>query len=162
MKKIYTLVLSLIIVCSMQAKNFYVSVNGDDSNSGSKSKPWRTPELSVKRALDYMRDNPNKSVQLIVCEGEYFIKQSITINGADINAPFTIMADAAVKAADVDLIDLRLGSGIGGKSFAVVTGEVAAVQEAINCGIAAGEDKGLLVSSVVIPHPHPDLFSALL
>lgn len=71
-------------------------------------------------------------------------------------------ADAAVKAADVDLIDLRLGSGIGGKSFAVVTGEVAAVQEAINCGIAAGEDKGLLVSSVVIPHPHPDLFSALL
>lgn len=108
MKKIYTLVLSLIIVCSMQAKNFYVSVNGDDSNSGSKSKPWRTPELSVKRALDYMRDNPNKSVQLIVCEGEYFIKQSITINGADINAPFTIMAESGKDVtfrADVDLND---------------------------------------------------------
>ena len=44
-------------------------------------------------------------------------------------------ADAAVKAADVDLIDVRLGTGIGGKSFVVLTGEVAAVREAIECGI---------------------------
>ena len=44
-------------------------------------------------------------------------------------------ADAAVKAADVDLIDVRLGTGIGGKSFVILTGEVAAVRESINCGI---------------------------
>ncbi|MBQ2094690.1 MAG: BMC domain-containing protein, partial [Firmicutes bacterium] len=30
-------------------------------------------------------------------------------------------ADAAVKAADVDLVDVRLGTGIGGKSFVVLT-----------------------------------------
>ena len=36
-------------------------------------------------------------------------------------------ADAAAKAADVTLLDVRLGVGIGGKSFAVLTGEVAAV-----------------------------------
>ena len=29
-------------------------------------------------------------------------------------------ADAAVKAADVDLIDVRLGTGIGGKSFVLL------------------------------------------
>ena len=40
-------------------------------------------------------------------------------------------ADAAVKAADVDLVDLRLGTGIGGKSFVILTGEVAAVTEAV-------------------------------
>lgn len=39
-------------------------------------------------------------------------------------------ADAAVKAADVDLVDLRLGTGIGGKFFVILTGEVAAVTEA--------------------------------
>ena len=38
-------------------------------------------------------------------------------------------ADAAAKAADVTLLDVRLGVGIGGKSFAVLTGEVAAVVE---------------------------------
>lgn len=36
-----------------------------------------------------------------------------------------------MKAADVDLVDLRLGTGIGGKSFVILTGEVAAVTEAV-------------------------------
>lgn len=40
-------------------------------------------------------------------------------------------ADAAVKAADVALVDLRLGTGIGGKFFVILTGEVAAVTEAV-------------------------------
>jgi len=71
-------------------------------------------------------------------------------------------ADASVKAADVELIDLRLGIGIGGKSFTVLTGEVAAVTESVRCGIAAGAEKGLLVSSVVIPNPRPELFASLL
>jgi len=71
-------------------------------------------------------------------------------------------ADAAVKAADVELIDLRLGTGIGGKSFVLLTGEVAAVTEAIHCGIAAEGGKGLLVDSVIIPNPRPELFEALI
>lgn len=48
-------------------------------------------------------------------------------------------ADAAVKAADVDLIDVRLGTGIGGKSFVVLTGEVAAVREAHRMRYSYGE-----------------------
>ena len=71
-------------------------------------------------------------------------------------------ADAAVKAADVKLIDVRLGIGIGGKSFAVLTGDVAAVEEAVKCGMAAGTEKGLALSSVVIPSPREEIFAALL
>lgn len=71
-------------------------------------------------------------------------------------------ADAAIKAADVDIIDIRLGMGIGGKSFAIVTGEVAAVAEAVRCGTALGSEKGLVVASVVIPNPYPEIFEALL
>ncbi len=66
-------------------------------------------------------------------------------------------ADAAVKAADVDLIEVRLGTGIGGKSFVVLTGEVAAVKESVECGIHAENSEGMVVSHVVIPSPHPDL-----
>ncbi|MCQ4837989.1 BMC domain-containing protein, partial [[Clostridium] symbiosum] len=62
-------------------------------------------------------------------------------------------ADAAAKAADETLLDVRLGVGIGGKSFAVLAGEVAAVEEAVRCGMAAGEEKGLAVTSTVIPSP---------
>ena len=71
-------------------------------------------------------------------------------------------ADAAAKAADVTLLDIRLGVGIGGKSFAVLTGEVAAVEEAVRCGMAAGEEKGLAVTSTVIPSPRKEIFDALL
>lgn len=71
-------------------------------------------------------------------------------------------ADAAVKAADVDLVDVRLGTGIGGKSFVVLTGEVAAVTEAIQAGIHTPNAEGMLVSSVVIPSPHPELLDSLL
>lgn len=71
-------------------------------------------------------------------------------------------ADAAVKAADVDLIEIRVGTGIGGKSFVVLTGEVAAVREAIYCGIATENAQGMLLSEVVIPNPHPDLLESLM
>ena len=71
-------------------------------------------------------------------------------------------ADAAVKAADVDLIDVRLGTGIGGKSYVILTGEVAAVTEAVACGVASEGDRGLLVSDVVIPNPRPEIFESLL
>ena len=71
-------------------------------------------------------------------------------------------ADAAVKAADVELVDVRLGTGIGGKSFVVLTGEVAAVREAVACGTNTPNAEGMLVSSVVIPSPHPELLESLL
>ena len=71
-------------------------------------------------------------------------------------------ADAAVKAAEVDLVDVRLGTGIGGKSFVILTGEVAAVRESVACGILTPNAEGMVVSSVVIPSPHPELLESLL
>jgi microcompartment protein CcmL/EutN len=71
-------------------------------------------------------------------------------------------ADAAVKAAEVELIEVRLGSGIGGKSFVTLTGDVAAVGEAVKAGVAAGTQRGLLVGDVVIPNPRREIFESLL
>lgn len=71
-------------------------------------------------------------------------------------------ADAAVKAADVDLIDVRLGTGIGGKSFVVLTGEVAAVKASVDAGIHTENAEGMVVSSVVIPNPRKEIFESLL
>lgn len=71
-------------------------------------------------------------------------------------------ADAAVKAADVELVDVRLGTGIGGKSFVILTGEVAAVREAVACGIHTPSAEGMVISSVVVPSPHSKLLESLL
>ena len=76
-------------------------------------------------------------------------------------ASAVLAADAAAKAAEVDLVDVRLGTGIGGKSFVVLTGEVAAVRESVRCGEAGAAEEGMLLASVVIPSPRPEVFEAL-
>ena len=73
-----------------------------------------------------------------------------------------VAADAAVKAAEVDLIEVRLGRGLGGKSFIILTGDVAAVRAAVDAGTALDEVQGLMSRSVVIPSPHPDIIKSLL
>ena len=70
-------------------------------------------------------------------------------------------ADTAVKAADVELAELRLATGIGGKSFVALTGEVAAVHEAVACGVAAEQSQGMVLAHVVIPNPRPEVFESL-
>ena len=72
-----------------------------------------------------------------------------------------VAADAAVKAADVQLIEVRLGRGLGGKSFIILTGDVAACKAAVAAGESMEEVKGLMNDSVVIPSPHEDLISSL-
>lgn len=71
-------------------------------------------------------------------------------------------ADIAVKTAEVELIEVRLGRGMGGKSFLVFTGEVAAVTAASRAIEANEDSRGLIGSSVVIPSPHMDMVKALL
>lgn len=71
-------------------------------------------------------------------------------------------ADTAVKTAAVELLEVRLGRGMGGKSFLVYTGEVAAVEAAAKAIENSEGSKGLIGSSVVIPSPHKDMIKALL
>lgn len=73
-----------------------------------------------------------------------------------------IAADDAVKAADVRLIEVRLGMGIGGKSFVTLSGDVSAVEAAVKAGLADAIDKGTVISSCVIPSPTEELFYGLL
>ena len=70
-------------------------------------------------------------------------------------------ADAAVKAAEIDLLEVRLGRGLGGKSFILLTGEVAAVEAAVKAAEGLEETKGLMAKSAVIASPHPDMLKAI-
>ena len=72
------------------------------------------------------------------------------------------VADISVKAADVELIEVRLGRGMGGKSYVIITGEVAAVESSVRAAEAGEGLEGLIASSVVIPSPHMDMIRALM
>jgi microcompartment protein CcmL/EutN len=66
-------------------------------------------------------------------------------------------ADIALKTATVDLIDVRVANGLGGKSFFTLTGEVSDVRSSVAAGARSAQERGLLAREVVIPSPHPEL-----
>ncbi|WP_350343933.1 BMC domain-containing protein [Proteinivorax tanatarense] len=70
-------------------------------------------------------------------------------------------ADAILKVADLEPIEIRLGNGLGGKSYFTFTGDVAAVQTGVEAGKAASKDQGLLLNVEVIPSPSEALVASL-
>jgi microcompartment protein CcmL/EutN len=71
-------------------------------------------------------------------------------------------ADAAVKSAEVTLIEIRLAMALGGKAFVTMTGSVANVSSAVEAGAAVVAAKGLLTNKVVIAKPRPELLSEMI
>ena len=70
-------------------------------------------------------------------------------------APLIQGADAAIKAASVNLVEWRqVGSGY--VSF-VIEGDVAAVRSAIDAGVEAASRVGEVISELVIPRPIEEL-----
>lgn len=72
-----------------------------------------------------------------------------------------VACDTALKTASVDLIDLRIANGLGGKSFFTLTGEVSDVRSAVQAGARTAAERGLLARDVVIARPHPELVAHL-
>ncbi len=71
-------------------------------------------------------------------------------------------ADAAVKAADVEIIEIRCATGLGGKSFLTLTGDVSSIHAAVEAGIDTLRGSGLILSHTVIPYPSPQLGRSML
>lgn len=67
-------------------------------------------------------------------------------------------ADAAAKAAAVNLFRIHVAMAVGGKGFLLLTGDVSSTRAAVNAGAEAAARRGVLVSRVVIPAPRPELF----
>ena len=71
-------------------------------------------------------------------------------------------ADAAAKAANITLLEIRLAMALGGKAFCTLTGDVSAVQAAVAAGRKLIADAGSLVNAVVISRPHPDVYREII
>lgn len=66
-----------------------------------------------------------------------------------------VAADGAAKTGAIDLIEIRLAMGLGGKAFCVVSGEVSDVEAALDRGTELARERGRHLRSVVIPRPDP-------
>ena len=66
-----------------------------------------------------------------------------------------VAADAAVKAANVTLLEIRLAQFMGGKALVILTGDVGAVTVAVQTGSTAIGNK--LVDQLVLASPHQQI-----
>ncbi len=70
-------------------------------------------------------------------------------------------ADAGVKGAQVELVEVRLADGLGGKGIVLYSGLVADVEIAVALGIESLESPEQLLRQVVIPQLHEEMWSNL-
>ena len=66
-------------------------------------------------------------------------------------------ADLAAKEAEIEIPEIRLAGGMGGKSTIKIMGRIEDVEASLAAGAGCVEGKGLLCRKVVIPRPHPDI-----
>lgn len=71
-------------------------------------------------------------------------------------APMLAAADAGLKGAEVDLLEVHLADGLGGKAYLLFGGAVSDVEAAVEIGTARIEG-GELIDSAVIPQLHDEV-----
>ena len=77
-------------------------------------------------------------------------------------AAAVVAADNTVKTSMVRLIEVRLARGMCGKSYVMITGDIAAVTAAIEKAKKESADTGMYLDSVIIPGPSKDLWKNIL
>jgi microcompartment protein CcmL/EutN len=73
-----------------------------------------------------------------------------------------VAADKAVKAAGVDLVEIRLATGLAGKAVVVLTGRIGSVQAAVDAGCQTVAQSGLLLGRAVLSSPSREMKKQIL
>lgn len=157
-----TALVSLVTAQPVCSGKYIVVVQGGVSEVTS------SVEAGKKAASPYLVDSiviPNVHKQVfpaIACATEPKMLDSIGVVETFSLTSSIITADAAVKAANVELLEIRLGRGLGGKSYVVMTGDVSAVKHAVETARNLYIEEGLIANTIVVPSPHMDLIRVLL
>lgn len=73
-----------------------------------------------------------------------------------------IAGDIAAKASKIQLMEIRVARGLGGKGYLIFTGEVSSVKAAVNSCMNDLKDTGEVTSTSIISSPHEGLIEKLL
>ncbi|WFB62186.1 PDZ domain-containing protein [Sphingobacterium sp. WM] len=83
--KLIILILSLFLFHTIsKAQNnkvvFHLSQQGENSNPGTKEKPFKSPEYALDKILEFKKENPDSDVELLVHSGIYHLQKSLELN----------------------------------------------------------------------------------
>jgi microcompartment protein CcmL/EutN len=68
-----------------------------------------------------------------------------------------VAGDIAAKRAEVVITEIRLATGMGGKSYVKMVGSVHEVESSMNAAVEYIRGRGLLCKDILLPQPHPDI-----
>lgn len=132
---------------------FLALISGDLSavNAAVEAAAKQDPEQLIDK---FVLGNPHDSIfSALYGASEISSPNALGVLETFSAAAAIVAADTAAKTALVDLIELRLARGMCGKSYLLLTGEIAAVQAAIDRAIQGVGEGGMFLDSAVIPRP---------
>lgn len=86
MKRVYTLLFTLLTPCLLAAGNIYLSPTGNDRAEGTKTDPLRTPHAALKLAREWRRTADERAVggiQILFEEGRYHLDRPLYLRPED-------------------------------------------------------------------------------
>ncbi len=152
----------LVVAQPICAGKYMVMVSGDVDSVE------RATEVGKEVAGEFLVDDfviPNVHSSIFAAITATTLIQNVDSLGVieTFSVASSIMAaDAAVKMSDVQIIEIRCATGLGGKSFLYLTGDVDSVRSAVEAGIDVLEGSGLVLSHVVIPSPSEEISRCIL
>lgn len=136
----------------------YLSMVAGDVGSVESSVAAGTVTVGEFVADTFMIANVHDDIfPAINCAGQILNLQALGIIETFSVASCIEASDAAAKSAEIDLIELRCATGLAGKSFVTLTGDIGSVDAAVAAGMTAIENKGLIHSHAVIASPSSEL-----
>ncbi len=111
----------------------------------------------------FVLGNPHESIfPAIYGSSEVEDKRALGVLETYSAASIILAADFAAKTSLVNLIELRIARGMCGKSYMLITGEVAAVEAAIEKAKAEVKDGAMFLDSSVIANPDEKLWETII
>ncbi len=128
-------------------------------------------ETAVKRAVavgdlfvlaDHVIANISEAVLPALCGSTMISKlESLGVIETIAAVHAVKVGDLVAKASNIQLIEIRLARGLGGKGEVFFTGQLGEVEAAAKACLERLGDEGGIVSSAVIARPHPSLLEAI-
>jgi len=98
----------------------------------------------------------------ITVNKKYDEHYKVTFNVNDYKEKSVSRVEAiAVKTAKVEIFELRVSRGMGGKGMVLITGDVGDVTAAVEAGAQHAQDQGLFCNSAIIAAPHEALWEQI-
>ncbi len=111
----------------------------------------------------FVLGNPHESLfKALTCTADIERIAALGVIETFTGASAIVAADHAAKTAEVTVFEIRVCRGMCGKSYVLLSGSVAAVEEAVASSVGKLKDEGVVLDYAVIPAPSQDFVKTLM